>query len=199
MAASVVQVTDSTCGFQALWSDRAPRVYFDRTAVNAASILSGLPVEVVRRDADADLVWIREKPHEWYGALAPHQALNHIPGQSAMVTKAGLARHLHRYGEAHPGAAFSHVQFLQPTYCLSDPAEAAAFVAQLPAEDTPDNLWILKPSTLSKGRGVRVLWRFDWLRTALRQHGRIVFRYQRQEHEYVVQRYIKDVLLLDGK
>jgi hypothetical protein len=189
----------TTYGFEAFWADRPPRVYFDSASVNAAEILSALPIEVADSQVDADLFWIRKNPREWFDALAPLQALNHIPEERCMVRKADLAAHLQRYGATQRGAPFSHAHFVPPTYRLSDPAEAAAFVEQLPDEDTPDNLWILKPSNLSKGRGVRVVWRFDWLRKELRRHGRVVFRYEGGEYEYVVQRYIKNVLLLDGR
>lgn len=194
-----IAASPTTYGFEGLWPDHPPRLFFDSTSVNASQILSSLPVEVVHSDAEADLLWIRKNPREWYEALWPQQALNHIPGQSAMVRKADLAASLHRYGTAHPGSDFSHGNFFQPTYCFSDPDETAAFVRQLPAKDTPDNLWILKPSNLSKGRGVKIVWQFDWLRTELDRHGKVTFRYEGKELEYVVQRYIKNVLLLDGR
>lgn len=194
-----VAASAPTYGFEPFWPDHPPRLYIDRTAVNAARILSALPVELVERDAEADLIWIRKNPREWYDAIWPQQALNQIPGQSAMVLKAELAAQLHRYGAAHPGAAFSHAEFFQPTYRLRDSDELSAFAAQLPDKDTPDNLWILKPSNLSKGRGVRVVWQFDWLRRELRKGRLPVFRYEGDEYEYIVQRYIRNVLLLDGK
>lgn len=189
----------TTYGFEAFWPDGPPRIFFDPTAHNAASILSALPLDAVERDADADLIWIRKNPREWYDALWPHQALNQIPGQSAMVLKADLAANLQRYSAAHPGMAFSHADFFQPTYRLNDPGEAAAFLAQLPERDTPENLWILKPSNLSKGRGVKVVWRFDWLKKELRRHDRVAVLYEGSELEYIIQRYIRNVLLLEGK
>jgi hypothetical protein len=69
----------------------------------------------------------------------------------------------------------------------------------VPEVDQPDNLWILKPSNLSKGSGVKIVWDFVWLREALRKHGEIKFRYEGRTVEYVIQRYLKNVLLLDGK
>lgn len=44
-----------------------------------------------------------------------------------MVRKGDLAANLERYGAAHPDAGYSHAEFFQPTYCLSDPVEAVAF------------------------------------------------------------------------
>jgi hypothetical protein len=77
--------------------------------------------------------------------------------------------------------------------------EAAAFARQLPETDHRDNLWILKPSNLSRGRGVKIAWQFDWLRKELRKRGEITIKYEGRELEYVIQRYIKNVLLLDGR
>lgn len=145
------------------------------------------------------MLWIRKNPEKWYAELGPLQAINHIPGEGAMVRKADLAEHLHRYGASAPAHAFSHRSFFPETYRLSDPREAAAFFARAPEVDHPENLWILKPSNLSRGRGVRLVWQFGALRKELRRHGKIVFTYEGEEYEYVIQRYIKDVLLLDGR
>jgi len=176
-----------------------PRVYFDAASINAARILAGLPVKVVDNAPEADLLWIRKNPQAWYDKLGPFQAINHIPLERSMIRKADLARSLHRHGASEPQAAFSHADFLPPTYCLDDFEERSAFVSQLPEVDHPENLWILKPSNLSRGEGIKIVWKFDWLRSALRKHGEIRFGYQGRKIEYVIQRYIKNVLLLDGK
>jgi hypothetical protein len=191
--------SDITFGFEALWRDRGPRIYFDPASINAAQILSGLPVERVDSAPEADLLWIRKNPGAWYHKLGPLQAINHIPLERAMIRKGDLAQNLHRYGASQPQAAFSHSDFLQPTYCLFDPEERAAFVKQLPEADHPDNLWMLKPSNLSKGYGVKILWDLAWLRKALSKPGEITFRFEGRTVEYVIQRYLKNVLLLDGK
>ncbi|MGH7253144.1 MAG: hypothetical protein ACREIE_05025, partial [Nitrospiraceae bacterium] len=181
------------------WPDGGPRVYFDPASVNAARILTGLHVKLVDSAPEADLLWIRKNPQAWYDKLGPFQAINHIPLERSMIRKADLARNLHRHGASQSQASFSHADFFQPTYCLDDSEERAAFVSQLPEADHSDNLWILKPSNLSKGLGVKIVWEFDWLRKALRKHGEVTFGYQGRRIEYVIQRYIKNVLLLDGK
>jgi hypothetical protein len=189
---------DSAYSFEPLWPQR-PRVYFDAHSVNAAEILSDLPIDLADSPTDADLLWMRKGYREWYERLRPSQAINHIPGEEAMTRKGDLAYHLHRYGAAAAQAGFSHADFFQPTYRLDDPEETAAFVSQLPQTDHPDNLWILKPSNLSRGRGVKIVWQFDWLRKEFRRNGTITIRYEGRELEYVIQRYIKNVLLLDGR
>ena len=190
---------DITYGSEAMWRDRSPRIYFDPASLNAAQLLSGLPVERVESAPEADLLWIRKNPQEWYDKLGRFQAINHIPLERSMIRKGDLAQNLHRYGASQSQATFSHADFLPPTYCLYDPEERAAFVKQLPEEDHPDNLWILKPSNLSKGLGVKIVWDLAWLRKALRKPGEITFRFEGRTVEYVIQRYIKNVLLLDGK
>ena len=189
---------ESAQPLERLW-ERAPRLYLDEDSWNAAGILSELPVELVEAGEEADLLWLRRRAADWYDQLAPLQAINHIPAERAMVRKGGLAANLKRYGAAHPDAGYSHAQFFQPTYCLSDPAEAAAFMEQQPAVDDRENVWILKPSDLSRGIGVKIVWQFDGMRKELRKHGELSFRYEGKTLEYVIQRYIKDVLLLDGR
>jgi hypothetical protein len=191
--------SDITYGFEALWLDRGPRIYFDPASVNAAQVLSGLPVERVDSAPEADLLWMRKNYREWYDKLGPFQAINHIPLERAMIRKADLAQNLHRYGASQSQATFSHADFFPLTYCLNDPDERTAFVRQLPQVDHPDNLWILKPSNLSKGLGVKIGWDLAWLRKALSKNGEITFSYEGRTLEYVIQRYIKNVLLLDGK
>jgi len=183
----------------AAWPQHTPRIYFDPVSTNAAEILCELAVDLVDSPFEADLLWIRKDPDDWYAGLEAFQALNHIPHEGAMVRKADLAEKLHAYGAAQAPDAFSHRDFFPETYRLNDPHEAAAFMAQLPHVDSPENPWILKPSNLSRGRGVKIVWRFDALRKELRKHGEITFRYEGDTYEYVIQRYIKDVLLLDGK
>lgn len=195
---SLIQ-SDIADGFEALWPNARPRIYFDEASVNAAQIVSELPVELVDSPSNADLLWLRKNYREWYEELRPFQAINHIPGEEAMTRKGDLAEHLHRQGVSDPPATFSHADFFQPTYRLYDPEERAAFFAQLPEVDGPDNLWILKPTNLSRGIGVKIVWQFDRLKKELRKHGSITFRHEGRELDYVIQRYIKNVLLLDGK
>ena len=191
--------SDITDGFEGLWPSRRPRIYFDEASVNAAEILSALPVELVDAAVDADVLWMRKNYRERYEGLAPFQAINHIPGEESMTRKGDLAENLHSYGASDPQGTFSHADFFQPTYRLYDPDERAAFFNQLPEVDHPDNLWILKPTNLSRGIGVKVVWQLARLKKEFRKHGTITFRHEGRELDYVIQRYIKNVLLLDGK
>ena len=176
-----------------------PRLYVDRVSVWAGEILSRLGLERVDSPDRADLLWIRRGYRHWYLKLREHQALNHIPFEGALTRKGALTANLHAHGHSDPQAAFSHRDFYQPTYRLGDPAERAAFVAQLPEKDSPDNVWILKPSTLSQGIGIRIGWQLDWLREALRRNAPVEFMYEGRPAEYIAQRYISNVLLLNGR
>jgi tubulin polyglutamylase TTLL1 len=190
--------SDLGYGFEHLWTERRPRLYFDRASGNASAILSELLARKVREPTQADLLWIRKNASVWYDKLDRFQAINHIPLERCLVRKADLAWTLHRYVPSG-SSEFSHRDFLQPTYCLSDAEERMAFVRQLPVKDHPENLWILKPSGLSQGEGVKIVWSFDWLRNDLHKIEEVTLNYEGQPQEYVVQRYIKNVLLLDGK
>ena len=91
---------------------------------------------------------------------------------------------------------FSLRDFYPQTYTLYDEAECRAFFAQLPATDEEDNLWILKPVDLSKGIGVRIMWQFDALRQLYQPRDDDELFPEIQE--YIIQRYIKNPLLLQG-
>ena len=70
----------------------------------------------------------------------------------------------------------------------------------MPTVDTPDNLWILKPAGLSRGLGIKILWKLDALKR----------QYDHTEKfaddpvidtrvNYIAQRYIKTPRLLDDR
>jgi len=48
--------------------------------------------------------------------------------------------------------------FYPETYRLYDPTERGLFLQKSPAKDNPENLWLLKPDRLSRGRGIKILW-----------------------------------------
>ena len=173
-----------------------PFVYFDERSKNARAILDGY-LEIVDSVEEADLVWLRGGHKGVADRLQRHQLINYIPGEGSLVDKGYLAQYLKMFDRDQTDFDFGIDDFFPETYCLYERAERQAFFDQLPAEDSKENLWILKPTDLSKGRGVGVTWRFDGLRQL----------YQRIEEDdaadeirpYVIQRYIKNPLLLDGR
>jgi hypothetical protein len=175
-------------------------VFFDDISTNVREILAAHDdVAIVDQPHRATLLWLRHGYRDAYAHLAPHQLLNHIPGEETMTRKGELAEILHRHGEANPTATFSHRDFYKETFCLFDPTERRAFLAQLPEKDTEENLWIMKPSTLSRGIGVKVLWQLDELRKELANTRKMTLTREGEELDYIIQRYIKDVLLLHGR
>ena len=186
-----------------------PTVYFDDRSHNAEAILADLNVKVVAEPADADLIWLRGKHRRYLDALRPNQLINYIAyiaGESAMIDKEHLAENLNDFDRQ---SDIPMNDYFPETYCLEDPHDRDAFFDQLPEEDSEDNLWILKPADMSKGLGVRVLWKFDVLRQVYAaqyapKSGSSGDQTRDGEEwpwmrPYVIQRYIKNPLLLKGR
>ena len=176
-----------------------PRLFVDRVSAAAGEILAGLGLPQAGTPQEADLIWMRTRYHPWYARLREHQAINHLPGEGVLTRKDNLTACLHALGAAQPGAAFSHRDFYQPSFRLGDASERAAFIAQLPPDDDPEQVWILKPATLSRGIGIRIGWRLGWLREALAAGRPVQFMHEDKPADYIAQRYIRNVLLLNGR
>jgi len=86
---------------------------------------------------------------------------------------------------------------VQETYCLYIPAERARFFSQLPPTDSKENLWILKPCSSSRGVGIQIMWQLDGLRARYSDPEK--YNFDPQNERYVIQRYIRNPLLLDGR
>ena len=129
-----------------------------------------------------------------YRTLDNDQLLNHIPGERSMTNKGHLTWNLKKYANQQPPDAPSPDDFYPESYCLYRTDDCDAFFAQLPARDNPDNLWILKPTYLSSGKGIRIVWQFDELK---QQYQTAQFPYGKDD-KYIIQKYIKNPLLLNG-
>ena len=170
------------------------KIFCDQRSINARAILAELDADFVDDPAQADLIWLRGGHSHLRSYLYPQQLLNYIPGEGTLGEKGHLAQHLKAFDRTQQLFDFSLRDFYPQTYTLYDEAECRAFFAQLPATDVEENLWILKPVDLSKGIGVRIMWQFDALRQLYepRDDDEIFPEIQ----EYVIQRYIKNPLLL---
>ena len=170
--------------------------FFDARSKNARALLEG-DLQVVEQPEAADLVWLRGGHKKLAGRLRAGQLINYIPGESALIDKGYLSQYLklHEPGEGDPDLELE--DFYPETFCLYDPEERRAFFEQLPPEESPEQLWILKPADMSMGRGVGVTWRFE----GLRQLYEMVEREGADDEirPYIVQRYITNPLLLDGR
>lgn len=181
------------------WSPKKPTIFFDPASTNAQKILSDLPLNVVDSPLQADLIWVREHYQNILPGIKPFQAINYIPAEEIMTRKGDLTKSLRDYDDTHPAESALYRNFYQETYRLSDPQERAAFLRQLPQKDNPNNLWIMKPSALSQGEGIKILWQFKELKKELSDPKKNTLEYNNQQLEYIIQRYIKNVLLLEEK
>lgn len=167
--------------------------------MNARAAFERGPFHVVQARHDADLLWLRE-PEDYrpcFKTLRPLQLLNHLPSEAAMSDKGHLAEHLYGYDRVQREDDLGVKDLVQETYCLYLRNDRERFFAQVPKEASKDNLWILKRADSARGVGIRILWQFDELREfcARAARPRRGERYAR----YVIQRYIKNPLLLEGR
>jgi len=154
-------------------------------------------VRLVEEPAEADLLWMRKGYGDWFGKLRPFQLLNHFPHERALTDKGFLAEHLGRFSATQSKYDFDARDLTQETYCLYIPEERERFFRQLPETESKDNLWILKPCGSSRGVGIQILWQFDELRDAYANPGK--YEFDPESDRYVIQRYIRNPLLLDGR
>ena len=142
---------------------------------------------------EASLIWLRTKFRQYFNTLSEGQLINHLPNQRELVEKGDLTKNIQAFYAANPGACRDVEPFYPESYRLYVPEEHKRFFATLSNDEGPDNMWILKPVNLSKGRGIEIFSDLSKLRK----------RFQRPDPEdperYIIQRYIKDPLLLDGK
>src|SRR5436190_2128397 len=82
-------------------------------------------------------------------------------------------------------------------HLIESPEDCERFFSQLPPEESKENLWILKPASSSRGRGIRILWQFEELRNLYANPAKYLF--DPATNRYVIQRYIRNPLLLKGR
>ena len=117
------------------------------------------------------------------------QQVNHYPKAGELTKKDALKRHLARCKAVHPGKNCSRSPFdiMPQTFIL--PGEYVQFCDAFSKErdlleDCPEqNVWIMKPVGMSRGRGIFLI--NDILHVAFGE-------------QFVIQKYIRDPLLLDG-
>lgn len=183
------------------WSTPTNKLFCDASSLNAKKAFSNLAVDFVNSPLNADLIWVREHYLELQNKLKPHQALNYIPKEEILTKKGDFALALHAYDNSLLRLAdvYTCQDFFLPTYCLFDPSERASFLRQLPDSNHHENLWILKPSGLSQGEGIRILWQFDALKNELRDTKKSTLEFQGKQLDYVIQKYLKNILLIEKK
>lgn len=181
-------------------SDRAlPTFYTDADSKHVGDLLERGTARRVDSPEGADLLWLRSRVRykPLLGKLKPFQLLNHIPNEFAMADKGRLAETLYAYDRVHSDPDFGVKDLVQETYCLYLPEGRERFFAQLPESESRDDLWILKRCNLSEGYGIHVLWQFDELRRFCERAANP--KPGEKYAPYVIQRYIKNPLLLAGR
>ncbi|MCP4283937.1 MAG: tubulin--tyrosine ligase family protein [Gammaproteobacteria bacterium] len=166
-----------------------PSFFVDFQSQNARQIFAALDMDLVKVPSLANLVWLRYGFSEIFPTLTRGQLINHFAHEGAMINKGRLTANLN---------ARKGVDFYPDSYRLYDQTECKAFFDQLPDDDDPEQIWILKPANLSKGVGMRILREFDGLRKQF-QEGDLSEQVVSPDIEYIAQRYIAQPLLLEGK
>lgn len=180
--------------------DQKPlKIYCDSNSKNVLKIIQHMNVERVEHPDDGDILWFRSRYNNIFKTLNPNQYINHFHTEGCMVDKGKLYASLQCYMNAQTDDTLAAEAFLQPSYRLNNETERAAFLAQLPAQDTVENLWILKPANLSKGIGVQIVWQFDQLKQVLVENKGVLRVKNHGLQEYTIQKYIQNPLLLEGR
>jgi len=174
-------------------------LYTDPVSKNARAIFEQGDWHFEPHPALANFIWMRNAYQPLIRKLRTDQMLNHIPNEQAIYDKGHLTRHLQVFDKLKKGQDLALGQFFPETYCLYRKEDCRAFLEKIPAKDTPDNLWILKPTQESRGIGIQILWQLGKLKERLLYPGRkIPDLAMDPSRRYVIQRYIKNPLLLHG-
>ncbi len=183
-------------------SSETPTVFCDVLSKNAALVFSEADMNFAEFPEDADLLWMRKRKvfKPYMNQLEPYQLMNHLPGENALIDKGLLAGFLNDYDQVRRDDDVPKDSFYPETYRLYDELECQEFLSSLPATDSKERPWLLKPTNLSKGRGIRIIWEMDELREAYRDPDRPEpIAGLEPNCDYVVQRYVTDPLLLNQR
>ena len=176
------------------YSTRPQALFVDTRSKNARAILSELGVSFTVNLASADLIWMRSNYPQIYDQLQEYQLLNHIPNEDALVDKGNLTDHLTARSRTRTETDLPSNTFYPCTYRLYDEREHQTFFAQSPECDRADEPWILKPTDESRGIGIRIEWQVERVRRVYQ-----CLQRENPESDYIVQRYIRNPLLLSGR
>jgi hypothetical protein len=106
-----------------------------------------------------------------------------------MINKGKLTGHLN---------AQRNIDFYPESYRLFDPGECRAFFDRIGRSENREQIWILKPASLSRGIGIKILREFDALRRQYLERD-LSAPVVDPQLEYIAQRYIANPLLLEGR
>jgi hypothetical protein len=151
---------------------------------------------MVVQPARADLLWMRQGYTNFFNRLSRYQLLNHIPGERCLANKGLLTECLQSFSESQTEFDFTLEDFYQETYCLYDKDQAEKFFARSPAADVIDDLWILKPTSLSQGAGIKIISDRTLAKSVVSDSGSTS---PYADESYIAQKYILNPLLLEQR
>ena len=109
------------------------------------------------------LKWVERRSQIDYRSHVPGQLVCHIPNNEVITTKVGLLQALRdTFCKVAAGAPRKRTPWLPETYSLDSPTDITALMqanqAKIKSADGgKEPLWIYKPSSNNRGRGIRVV------------------------------------------
>ncbi|MCF6765069.1 tubulin--tyrosine ligase family protein [Thiotrichales bacterium 19S3-7] len=173
------------------------KIYLDPASSCARSALKASNMMLTPDVNCANILWLRKGYQAYYNNLRSFQWLNHFPNETNLSNKGKLTENLKQY-DTVTSSDLSISEFYQESYCLYDKGEIYAFLDTISRNDT---IWILKPNTLSKGRGIKIVpktSKFSQLLSNIKYPYQLQFDNQ-APCQYIAQRYIKNPLLLNNR
>lgn len=168
----------------------AKAIFDDLSTVHKQAI-KGYPIKFVSEPDEADLIWTAHAAEQILNNLQPHQMWNHLPGEQAIVNKGHLLTHLKEFDKTNL-STLKLADVMPESYCLFIPHERDEFLKKLPKKNTLAEPWIIKPIGLSRGKGIFIADDYDDIREFCQNSAQ-------DDQKHVIQKYIKNVLLLDER
>ncbi len=175
-----------------------PIVYCDQASRNARSVFATLDdVDMTTSARKADVLWLRKNYRYYFDHMKWYQAINHFPNEGRIIDKGKLTETLRDYDATGGSGSIPCAEFYQESWCLYEDDERERFFAEKLKRPDRENLWILKPGDLSKGRGIRIVWDPAQVHEVLGSPE--LFGGLNSDRDYIAQRYIRNPLLLEGR
>ncbi len=163
------------------------RIYCEPIASQVRELFVDAGFRLTRKPERAGLIWLRTFQPGMSEALAPWQLLNQIPKERFLTDKGQLAERLNSATEKGLRAGRTVSVAQPPTFHYRGAADREAGASWLSAQ--AEGLWLVKPTRQTKGRGFHLLKDRQAVRDLLSD----------RDEPAVVQRYVADPLLLNGR
>jgi hypothetical protein len=168
------------------------KAIFDDQSVILKQLIKGFPIKVVDQLKHADLIWTANRADEVYKNLQPYQLWNHLTEELAIVDKGNLLTHLKEFDKKNI-SYLKLAEVMPDSYLLFVPEERGEFIKNLPTKNEALEPWIIKPTGLSRGKGVFIMNDYDEIREFCQNNT------EPTHQKHVIQKYIKNVLSLEER